>query len=358
MTNAPKDLRADITVGRDSGFSLDIDIEVKAGVTTALLGPNGAGKSTLIEALAGLIAIDTGTIALGDRVLDDPAQDVFLPAQARRAGVVFQRYLLFENMDVLDNVSFGAAVSGTSRGEARSLAQRWVESFDLHGFETRRPSELSGGQAQRVAIARALASNPEFLLLDEPLAALDVETKGLLRGVLGQHLTEYAGPRLLITHDPVDAFLLADRVIVIEHGTVTQHGTPAEVAQRPATPYAAALVGLNLLIGTNVGGVLTLEGSSQRLATADTQTEGPVLVTIKPNAIALHDGRPEGSARNAWSTRIATIEGGGDITRVTLDEPLSLNVDITPAAAESMGLHSGREVWVSVKATEVIVNRS
>lgn len=347
-----------MTIERSDGFTLDVDIRLHAGMTTALLGPNGSGKSTLIEALAGLIGAQTGSITFGDVTLDDPAADLFVPTEERRAGVVFQRYLLFEHLDVLDNISFAAAASGASKAEARAGAQRWVDSFGLAGLEGRKPSKLSGGQRQRVAIARALASNPDFLLLDEPLAALDVETKGSLRQLMGTHLTDYPGPRLLITHDPVDAFLLADRVVVIEDGRVTQQGTPAEIAQRPATPYAAALAGLNLLVGTNTGGTLTLEGSTSGLATADTQTEGPVHITIKPNAIALHDSQPGGSPRNSWATRIATIEAMGDITRVTLDAPLRLNVDITPAAASAMDLHPGREVWASVKATEVNVSYS
>ena len=358
MSQHPHDLHAAITVERDEGFTLDVDVRFDAGMTTALLGPNGSGKSTFIGALAGLLSATTGKISFGDRTLDEPAAGVFVPTEQRRSGVVFQKYLLFEHLDVLDNISFAASVSGTAKSEARSAAQRWVDSFELSGLESRTPSQLSGGQAQRVAIARALASEPNFLLLDEPLAALDVETKGSLRQLLRRHLDEYPGPRVLITHDPVDAFLLADRVVIIENGYLTQQGSPAEIAQRPATPYAAALAGLNLLSGTNSGGTVTLDDSDRVLATADTQTEGQVHVTIKPNAIALHSSEPEGSPRNSWKTTIATIEAMGDITRVTLDAPLRLNVDITPGAATAMDLHVGSDVWASVKATEVMVNRS
>ena len=357
MSDTPQGLHAKITVTRDD-FDLTVELDFRSGVTTALLGPNGSGKSTLVEALAGIISADSGRISLGDRVLDEPGANTFVPAEKRRAGVVFQRYLLFEHLDVLDNISFAKAVAGTSKADARRSAEQWVERFDLVGLESRKPSQLSGGQAQRVAVARALAAEPDFLLLDEPLAALDIETKGEVRRLLRDRLADYPGPRLLITHDPIDAFLMADRVIILENGRITQQGTPAEIAQKPATPYAAALVGLNLLSGTNTGGVLALDDSDQSLATSDMQTEGAVLVTISPNAIALHDGQPGGSPRNSWQTTIATIEGSGDITRVTLDLPLPLNVDITPGAAVSMGLHPGREVWASVKATEVFVNQA
>ena len=351
-----RNLTANVTVRRDSDFVLDVDLELQAGKTTALLGPNGSGKSTFVAAVAGLVPIDSGMISLGSRVLDDPSSGVFVAPELREAGVVFQKYLLFEHLDVLDNISFAASTRGVAKAEARSQAQAWVDSFELGGLETRRPSQLSGGQAQRVAVARALAAKPAMLLLDEPLAALDVETRGVLRRLLRRHLEQYEGPRLLITHDPVDAFLLADSVVIIENGRVTQQGPPEQIAQRPATPYAAALAGLNLLVGTNSGGVVALSDSELSLATSDTQTSGSVIVTIAPNAIALHATEPHGSPRNSWETSVATIENSGDIVRITLGGPLSLNVDITPGAAKSMELAPGHQVWASVKATEVFVN--
>ena len=356
MTIEDQTLYARMTLERDGGFLLDVDLELEPGEITVMLGPNGSGKSTLVAALAGLVPVGSGCVSLGSKILDDPSAAIFASAQDRHVGVVFQRYLLFEHLDVLDNISFAATVRGTPRADARRDAESWLERLDLGGLGERSPSELSGGQAQRVAIARALASEPAFLLLDEPLAALDVETRGSLRRVLRSQLDEFSGPILLITHDPVDAFVLADRVVIIEGGQITQIGSPSEVAQRPATAYAAALAGLNLLTGSNADGTIELEGSAQSLATANTQVEGRVLVTIHPNAISLHESQPGGSPRNNWATRIATIESLGDITRLTLEDPLHLSVDITPGAVASMGLRPGSEVWASVKATEVFVN--
>lgn len=351
-------IKANIVVRRSEGFVLDVDIELPAGQTTALLGPNGSGKSTLVAALAGHQAITKGRIQIGDRVLDDPDQQVFSPAEERNAGVVHQRYLLFEHLNVVDNISFTESLRGVPKTERRANAQVWMEAVELTGLGQRRPSELSGGQQQRVALARALASNPAVLLLDEPLAALDVQTKGSLRSLLRGVLERFEGPRLLITHDPIDAVFLADRVLIIEDGAITQTGSSTDLAQRPATPYAAALAGVNLLTGNNDAGSLTLEVSPHKLSTSDTQTTGPVLITIKPNAIALHTAQPDGSPRNSWKTEILTVEGSGDIARVTLSEPLPLNVDVTPAAVESMNLTPGATVWASIKATEVFVHPS
>ena len=350
------ELRASFQIGRGDDFHLDLDLTIPPGQTAALLGPNGAGKSTTVSALAGTLPIDAGRISLGDLVLDEPSTDTFIRSEDRRIGVVFQDYLLFDHLTVAENLAFGPTASGLSRPEARSVAMEWLVRLDLVDFSHRRPTELSGGQAQRVAVARALAMAPELLLLDEPLAALDVETRTHLRRVLRTYLDTYGGPRLLITHDPTDAFLLADTVHVLEDGRISQSGTPEEIRRAPATPYVAALTGLNLLAGSNAAGVITLDDFNHTLSSSDTHTVGPVLITIPPNAIALHATQPEGSPRNSWPTTIASLEPLGDITRVMLDAPLALSVDITPGAASAMSLVPGTEVWASIKATEVNVN--
>ncbi len=349
-------LQARIVARRSEEFDLDVDLAIDRGTTVALLGPNGAGKSTAVDALAGTLPLVGGRIRLDDRILDDPVAGVFVPVEERRVGVVFQQYLLFDHLDVLDNIAFGPAVAGRSRREAREVASRLVDTFDLGPLVHQRPARLSGGQAQQVALARALATEPDLLLLDEPLAALDVATRARLRRLLSSHLADFAGPRLLITHDPADAFLLAERIHVLEGGRITQSGSPEEIRHRPATPYVAALAGLNLLTGTNAGGFLTLDDHPHTLRTADTHTTGPVLITIHPNAIALHGAEPHGSPRNSWPTGIATVEPLGEITRVVLEGPVPLCADVTPAAVESMGLAVGSRVWVSIKATEVEVN--
>jgi molybdate transport system ATP-binding protein len=216
-------------------FILDVALAVPAGRTLALLGPNGAGKSTAIAALAGL-APTTGHVRLADRDLTG------LPPERRRVGVVFQDYLLFPHLSVLENVAFGARASGTGRAAARGAAGEWLERFGVGGLAARHPRDLSGGQAQRVAVARALASEPELLLMDEPLAALDVEVREEVRDELAQHLREWGGTSIVVTHSMDDVAALASDVVVLEHGSAVQRGTVREVVRAPATPWIERLV--------------------------------------------------------------------------------------------------------------------
>lgn len=346
-------LEARLVAHRRGDFTLDIELRIEPGETVALLGPNGAGKSTAVEALAGIHQLDGGRIVLDGRVLDDPARDVFVPPEQRRVGVVFQDYLLFDHLSVAGNVMFGPLAAGMKRTEARRVAGEWLERLGIDGFADRHPPSLSGGQAQRVALARALASGPELLLLDEALAALDVDTRSTLRRVLAEHLSAFDGPRLLITHDPTDAFLLADRIAVVEGGRLTQVGSGEDIRRRPATPYVAAVAGTNLLRGTNTSGALRLRDRALVLQTADSHTEGAVLITIHPTAIALHLEQPSGSPRNTWPTTVAAIEPMGDTARITLGDPLPLGVDITAASVAALELRPGSAIWASVKATEV-----
>jgi molybdate transport system ATP-binding protein len=349
-------LRAHVVVRRDE-FDLDVDLEVAAGETLALLGPNGAGKSTIVDVIAGLAdgAVNRSTVRLNDRVLDDESTGVHTPAESRRVGVVFQDHLLFEHLDVVDNVAFGPANRGLSRRRARAVADGWLAALGISELAGRRPSELSGGQAQRVAIARTLAAEPEILLFDEPLAALDVASRVELRRVLRQHLDAFAGPRLLITHDPTDAFVLADRVVVLEAGRVIQVGTPDEIRRHPRTAYVAALAGTNLFTGEADGGTVRLDDHEATLTVADTTVVGPVLTTVSPTAISLHAERPEGSQRNVWQSAIDLIEPLGDTVRVTLGAPLPVSIDVTPGAVSSLGLAAGSTVWAAIKATEIHV---
>lgn len=350
-----KGLVADVVVRRDEEFSLEVAVNIAAGETVALLGPNGAGKSTLVDTLAGLIPLDGGRIVLNETVLDDADADLFVGPEQRRIGIVFQDYLLFEHLSVLDNVAFGPSSRGSSRVAARRIARTWIDDLDLSGMESRRPSELSGGQAQRVALARALASEPDLLLLDEPLAALDATTHVRLRRLLGEHLGQCAAPRLLITHDPTDAFLLADRIYIVEDGRIVQSGDPDEIRRRPATPYVADVAGTNLFFGVSERGKISINDTQFVLHAADTTVSGAVLVTVHPRAVALHPTQPHGSPRNTWLATVEGIERLGDTTRILLGGPLRLTADITPGAADALGLQRGSEIWAAVKATEVAI---
>jgi molybdate transport system ATP-binding protein len=346
-------LTADLRVRRD-GFALEVDLCVAAGEVVALVGPNGAGKTTALRLLAGLLRLDAGRVAVGSdpaRVLDDPAASRFVPTEQRSVGMVFQDALLFPHLSARDNVAFGPRARGTGKRAATAQASGWLDRVGLADRAHARPGALSGGQAQRVALARALVTAPDLLLLDEPLAALDAATRVEVRAELARHLGDYAGATVLVTHDPLDAMVLADRLVVIEHGRVVQEGSPAQVARAPRTDYVAQLVGLNLHRGTAEGNLVTLAAGG-RLVVAE-PAQGAVLVAFSPRTVSLHRARPEGSARNVWAGRVAGIEQHGATVRVSVDGVPPVLADVTPGAVAELGLAPGQELWVSLKATEV-----
>lgn len=344
-------LEARIRLRRSEELDIDVDLTLPPGATVALLGPNGAGKSTVVAALAGLIPIDSGRISLDERVLDDPGSDVFVAAEQRNVGVVFQDYLLFPHLTVLENVAFGLLSRGVARDAAMHRSTEWLSKVGLQGMEQRRPPDLSGGEAQRVALARALVGEPDLLLLDEALSALDVGARASTRHLLQRHLEAFPGPRLLITHDPTEAFLLASEIHVMEGGKVTQSGSADDIRLRPLTPYAADLAGANFFRGSAKEGTVDVGG--HRLRVADDAVAGPVLVTILPSAVSVHSTRPTGSPRNAWSTTVSVIEQLGPRVRLRTGGPLPVTVEVTTAATDEMELRPGKTIWVAVKATEI-----
>ena len=343
-----------------SGFSLSLTATVAPGEVLGVLGPNGAGKSTLLRALAGLLPLTAGSIRLGKTLLDDASNDIWVPAEQRPVGIVFQDYRLFPHLDVRDNVAFAPRSRGAGRADSRRAAQHWVDRLDLADLATRRPSQLSGGQAQRVALARALAADPALLLLDEPLAALDARTRLDVRSTLRQHLADFAGPVVVVTHDPLEAMVLADRLLVLEGGRVVQQGTPASVARHPATDYVARLVGLNLYAGRldSLSGEVTLDGGGRLVATLTPEAnpaDGRVLVALSPAAISVHiTPLDHTSMRNVWRGRVAGLELLGDRVRVEVEAEPAAIVDITAAALTDLALERGSDVWLAAKATETV----
>jgi molybdate transport system ATP-binding protein len=344
-------LVADLRATRPTGFHVELQIEIQPGTTVALLGPNGAGKSTIVEVLAGLLAIDEGSVRLGGRVFDSPLDDVFVPPENRQVGVVFQDYLLFPNMTVLENVAFGLRAKTSSKESAPAIAASWLEKLGIGDLARQKAGELSGGQAQRVALARALSPDPDLLLLDEPMAALDATTRVQVRRELADALEAFAGPRLLITHDPTEAFLLADQIYVMEGGSISQRGSAEEIRLRPRTPYVADLAGANLFRGVARDGLVDVGG--HKLHAANSSVSGEVLATLHPRAISVHREHPEGSPRNVWETELARIEHYGDRVRLLTGSPLVMTAEVTPSAVEALELSTGITVWVSFKATEI-----
>ncbi|OLB77506.1 MAG: ABC transporter ATP-binding protein [Actinobacteria bacterium 13_2_20CM_2_71_6] len=330
-------------VVQQGNFRLDAAFEVADGEVVALLGPNGAGKSTALRVLAGLLP------AAGTVVVD--GQDLTgVPVERRRIGLVFQDYLLFPHLSTVDNVAFGPRAQGLRRSAAHRVAMDWLHRVGLAEQAHAKPATLSGGQAQRVALARALAVRPRLLLLDEPLAALDAGTRLTIRARLRHHLAGFDGATVLVTHDPLDAMVLADRIVVLEAGAIVQSGTPVEITRRPRTDYVARLVGLNLYRGTGRDGVVELAGGGQ--FAVDDPVAGEVFVAFPPTVVALYPDRPAGSPRNVWRVVIGGVERYGDRMRVQLDGEPAVIADVTPAAAAELDLAPGRPLWAVVKATE------
>ena len=345
-------LRANVRATLGS-LHLDCDVTVEFGVTVAVLGPNGAGKTTLLRVLAGLIPIEEGRVEVDGTVFEDTATHIRMTPEARRVGFVFQDHGLFPHLSVLDNVAFGLRARGLDRATANAKASEWLGRVDLNSYAAGRPSALSGGQSQRAALARVSVTEPRMLLLDEPLAAVDASGRLELRRALREHLSSFEGVRLLVTHDPLEAASLADRVIVLEEGGVTQDGSFGEVTARPRSAWIARMAGVNLLRGVMLNGVLTLGDGSTLTVASD--VGGPAMATIHPRAVALYRQAPDGSPRNVLRCRVGGVDPEGDRWRIRLSGDIPLVAEVTPAAATALHLADGGEVFAVVKATEIDV---
>ncbi|MDQ3867830.1 MAG: ABC transporter ATP-binding protein [Actinomycetota bacterium] len=321
-------------------YRLAVDLRV-GRETVALVGPSGAGKTSVLRAIAGLLRPAQGVVTLGSETWLDTNAGVVLPPERRSVGLVFQDYALFPHLTVEQNVAFGG------RGRAREL----LDAFAIEHLARVRPGELSGGERQRVALARALAREPQVLLLDEPLAALDAQNRGRVRAELGALLRRLALPTLVVTHDFGEASALADRVGVIVDGKIVQLGTAAQLIASPATPFVADFTGANLLRGvarTAPGGlteVVLADGT--RIFSAE-RGDGPVGAVVYPSEIALAREEPRDSARNRLRGPITTVVPLGNRVRVGVGP---LTAEVTAASFERLGLRPGDEVVASFKAT-------
>lgn len=346
---------------------LDVDLQVANGETVALLGANGAGKSTVLSVIAGLLTPDTGRVELGTRVLTDTDARVQVPTHKRRVGLLAQEPALFPHLSVRDNVAFGP----TSRRmkDARARTEQWLAAVDAVHLAGRKPGQLSGGQQQRVALARALAGEPELMLLDEPLAALDVSVAEDLRHLLARRLE--GRTTVIVTHDLLDVLTLADRVITLDRGGVVEDGPAHEVLAAPRSDFTARLAGLNLLPGTlaeRAEGTARVRVGPWTVTGTDRLADQPgvgtaVAALIQPAALAIHprtdDDPPGGSPRNALPARVIDLSAtpSGVRVRATADgDAPTVAADITAAAAADLGLAPGADIWLTVKAQEVAVH--
>ncbi|WP_068264295.1 sulfate/molybdate ABC transporter ATP-binding protein [Janibacter limosus] len=335
--------------------SLDVDLDLSPG-RHAITGPNGAGKSSLLSIVAGLARADSSRVVLDGRPLDD------LPPHRRGVVLMSQAGQLFPHLSARDNVAFGPRSHGLGRRGSRAAADHWLGIVGMSEFADRRPSQLSGGQAARVALARALAAEPAALLLDEPLAALDVEATPAMRAVLSRVTHEREDLIvLLVTHDVLDVLTVADgptdTLTVL--GERVEHGPVRQVLEHPRSDFTAGLAGVNLLRAEAVpggGAVASLRGAHAEIATGPHEVTGPCWVTFAPDAVSLHRDHPEGSPRNVWQGRVSRVEAHAGRVRVWLETPFAMSAEVTPAALAALPLRPGDGVWVSVKASQVRVH--
>jgi molybdate transport system ATP-binding protein len=382
-TAAHAGLSVDITAVRP-GFAVTAAFEVPAGSTLALLGPNGAGKSTILSVIAGLLVPQQGTVRVGDRVLTrvGPVERVQVSPEHRRIGVMGQNPLLFPHLSAVENVAFGPRSQGRGRTAARREAADWLDRLGLAAFARRRPRELSGGQAQRVALARALAAGPELLLLDEPLGALDAGTAPEVRQMLRTSLLGRGTTAVLVTHDSLDAAVLADIAVVVENGRVTDRGPVSQVLQAPRSTFGAALAGLNLLAGTaeteaEAGHPVQVQAGPHRvigLASAAVTAGAQVAAVFAPSTVTVRLGEVgPASPRNVWPATVRSLQALSGRVRVDTVPPevgnagnggnventargAALAADLTASAVAELELLPGTDVVLEVKANQIAVH--
>ena len=346
-----------------AGRGFDVALTVQPGETVAVMGPNGAGKSTLLAGIAGLLRPDSGVAALNGSTLFDlrDGKRSWAPPHQRGIALLAQEPLLFPHLTAADNVAFGPRSAGVPRREANARALRWLAEVEAEHLAARRPAELSGGQAQRVAVARALAADPALLLLDEPLAALDIHSAPLLRRLFKRVL---AGRQaVIVTHDVLDALMLADRVVILDNGRIAEDGPTRAVLERPRSSFAAGLAGLNFIpgildgAGVRASGGLRIAGHEEDAGGSGEPVQPPRpgaagVAVFPPSAVSVFLNDAHGSPRNSFAVTITDLEPHGDQVRVRAG---SLAADITPAASADLGLAPGMAVHFVVKAAAVSV---
>ena len=342
---------------RDAEFAL----ELASGDVLAVLGPNGAGKSTLLSLIAGLLPPDVGRIVLGDTVLTDTTAGIFVPPHARGVALLAQQALLFPHMTVEANVAYGPRRRGRSRSGGRTVARQWLDAVDAGHLADRRPAELSGGQAQRVAIARALAADPRLLLLDEPMAALDVAGAPAVRALLRDLLHTDQRTAVIVTHDLLDALAIANTVIVVDAGRVVESGPVRTVLAAPRSDFAARIAGLNLISGiTGEPGTIRTSWGATIFGTGGPVAGNSAVAVFSPAAVSVHLARPHASPRNTLPITIAELQVHGATVRVCgaaqPDGGPALFADITAAAVADLALAPGRRVYFAIKAMEVRIH--
>ena len=354
-----------------------IDLEVEAGRTTALIGPNGSGKSTVCSVVAGLLDAENGQVVLGGRVLDGTGG--FVRAGRRRVALLSQEPGVFTHMSVLGNVVFALRCQGVSRAEATRRARAELAAVGADHLASRPGGALSGGQAARVALARALATGPRLLVLDEPMAALDVTARQEMRRLVARRCAEEGLTLLLVTHDVLDLTALAEDVVVLDRGRVVEQGPTARILSAPRSDFVAHLTGTAVLTGVVDGdaeapGLRLPSGQVIHGRPREDSTDGhvgeqghrddrnevprpgaPGIALVPPDAVALYRQAPHGSPRNVLTGRVTGLERSGALVsvRLELEEGQRLSAAVTAGAVAELGITEGRQVCCVIKAVQV-----
>lgn len=350
----------------NGAFALQAQITADPGEVLAVLGPNGSGKSTLLAAIAGHLPITAGSV-----ILDGTTIAAQTPPERRRIGLLGQRAMLFPHLTALENVAFGPRAQGVSASEARALAADHLAEVDLGALARRRPAQLSGGQQQRVALARALAARPRALLLDEPFASLDAETGMQARRLIAAQRDRLGIPLVLVTHDPLDAVMLATRTVVIDSGRIVQQGPTAEVLEHPRTRFAAAIAGVNLVDGVGgadgellsdaEAGALRLHGHGDALRPGERGTAvfslAAVRITASAPALSAPSTAPS-TASGTWTGTVATMEAAASGIRLFTAEHPHLAVECPSGAAATLGIRPGSTLTFRVDPADVSLRRT
>ena len=350
-------LEVEFTV-RLGEFEAGISFAAESGHTFVLVGESGAGKTTILNVIAGLVQPDRGRIRLEGICLFDGEVGIVVPVSERPIGYVFQEYLLFPHLNVFENVAFGLRAQRLPDKEIAESTWSILKQLEIDDLAKKHPHRLSGGQRQRAALARALVLKPKVLLLDEPLAALDAQTKREVRSELRATLASLSCVTLFVTHSPFEAMVFGDQVGVVDHGKIVQIGVGEELLRRPRSRYVATLMGLNLFHGRvlsrKADGLAEIETRDGIVHAISEDVRDETFIAVDPREITLHTQAPSGTAQNVFPGRIRELTPEpplGERLRVVVDSKPPLVAEITLHSVQTLALHEGMNIFASFKAT-------